>query len=248
MGFEIPLDSDYPEHPKVLALIALLGDMADAIPVRLWCWCAKYQKDGIVRGGPDAIEKAVKWKKKKGVCHKALMEVGLVDPDGITVHDWGDWAGRKIDAYEKKKKRQREEYEGRNSAGRNLEEGRNSAGILQTLKETKRNEKKTNETKRNETAQSAEELSIEQLAQDAAFDEGFGTKPDRIALWHKHLKDMEKRGFSLIDLERELANKPRDTEPPWEFYKRLEKANGNQIDPYAGFKTVAANAKEAPAG
>jgi hypothetical protein len=51
MGFEIPVDVDYFEHPKTQMLIAILGRRyaeADIYPLRLWRWCALYARDGII--------------------------------------------------------------------------------------------------------------------------------------------------------------------------------------------------------
>jgi hypothetical protein len=112
MGFEMPVDVDYFDHPKTLQLIALVGNKeADIFPLRLWKWCAKYAPKGVVRGGAAAIETACKWRGTPGRLHKALIEAGFVDEDGITVHDWMKGIGRAILIYERKKQKQREKYD-----------------------------------------------------------------------------------------------------------------------------------------
>jgi len=254
MGFEIPLDVDYPEHPKTLRLIAALGKGADIYPIRLWCWCAKYAKDGVIKGGADELEKAVKWSGERGRCARAMVEAGFVNKDGKTVHDWEEHAGRKIVAYERKKSKQRAAYEERSkenlpdSAGRMSEEGGNSAnhvgGILPTLKETKRKETTGNETTRNETqtAPPIFELSDEGLAQEFCF---YGTAhvgmrkrdaPQGIA---PMIGALVKAGISREEIRAEIHAESRDTNE-WfgDFAKRLkattgkEKSHGRPANPH----------------
>ena len=110
MGFEVPVDVDYFEHPKTLALIGLIGPQADVFPLRLWRWCALYAKDGFVGGGRLQIETAVKWTGKKGDLHRALIKAGFLEKDGKTVHDFMKGIGRAMFLYEQKKLRQREKY------------------------------------------------------------------------------------------------------------------------------------------
>jgi len=235
MGFEIPLDCDYTEHPKALKIIALLGKRADIFPLRLWCWAAKFAKKGVIEGGAAQIESACKWDGKPGVLHAALIEARVLDADGKTIHDWMEHAGRKVESYEKKKSTQRESYKKKSSGilpdssgilpeetGILPEFCRNSAN-LPFIKETKRKETKQ-ETKRNETppAASVEENSVAELAQNAAFKQGKGTSPRSISDWHRHISDLTKIGFSLDFVRLELDRNERlSSEPPWEFFKRL---------------------------
>lgn len=62
------LDPDYFDHPKTNRLIGLLGRGAEGLPIKLWCFCAKYRaKDGNLIGySPQEIELAVKWWGKPG--------------------------------------------------------------------------------------------------------------------------------------------------------------------------------------
>src|SRR6476646_10235292 len=106
MGFEIPLDNDYFEHPKVIRLVAKLGKRAEVFPLRLFTWASKFAKNGITEG-LEQIELACKWDGRPGALHVALIECGIIDPDGKTIHDWMHYAGAKIAAYEKKRENQR---------------------------------------------------------------------------------------------------------------------------------------------
>lgn len=110
MAFEIPIDVDYFDHPKTMMLIGLIGPLADVFPLRLWRWCARYAKDGVVKGGRAQIESAVKWEGEVGVLHKALIKCGFLEKDGKTVHDYMEHIGRAIYLYEQKKLRQKNKY------------------------------------------------------------------------------------------------------------------------------------------
>ncbi len=234
MGFEIPLDVDYIDHPKTLRLLAALGKLADVYPLRLWCWCAKYAKDGVVRGGVQELEKAVRWTGEAGKCHKAMVDAGFLNRDGKTVHDWQIHAGRKIKQYERKKALQREKYNqgeppAETESSENLpEDCRNSStmqgGSLPPLNETKRNETKLDQTKTNEMA-------FSELAQEATFLQGKGTKPSAVSEWHSVVTDLFACGISLESIRAEL-HKPKGDgqgqrlhgEPTWDFKERLMKA------------------------
>ena len=119
MSFYVQVDSDYPDHPKTLKLQMLIGPEADCYPVRLWMWAAKFAKNGVIRGGAPLIEAVVKWTGEKGKLHKALMSapegynVGFIERDGITLHDWMNWTGKDIKTYEAKKEANRNAYQER---------------------------------------------------------------------------------------------------------------------------------------
>jgi hypothetical protein len=260
MGFEIPLDVDYSEHPKTLHLITLLKDAtADAYPTRLWCWCAKFAKDGILKGDPvSTAEKAVRWKGKAGKCHAAMVEAGFLDKDGKRVHDWKKHAGRKIKQYEIKKENQRQKYAKEigdddddsppNSSGRSAEEFRQTAttqggilppmqgGILPTLNETKRNETKIDQTKRDES-----------LPTDAAERVAFiyrsslrGRRPEELTVCAEAFTEMMAMGIGENELIADLKRIPpeRDrNEHLWQIKKRLleiPKKGKNRGRPDAG--------------
>lgn len=111
MGFEIPISNDYPNHPKTLHLISLIGPEADVYPLRLWFWASKYRRDGNFKGGAPEIELACGWKGAKGRLHRALIKAGFVESGGRQVHDWKVGIGRAIAIYERKKQKQREKYD-----------------------------------------------------------------------------------------------------------------------------------------
>lgn len=110
MGFEIPLDSDYDNHPKTLQLISLIGPEADVYPLRLWMWASKYAREGVVRGGWRQVERACRWSGKPHRLSRALVAAGFVERDEQTIHNWNRGIGRAIALYERKKQKQREKY------------------------------------------------------------------------------------------------------------------------------------------
>lgn len=110
MGFELPLDDGYSEHPKTLHLMNILGNKADCYPIRMWCWATKYAKKGKITVTVDAFEAGLKWQGKRGQLHKALVRSGFIEKNGKTIHNWMDRTGRSIALYEAKKRKQREEY------------------------------------------------------------------------------------------------------------------------------------------
>jgi hypothetical protein len=127
MGFEIPLDSDYTDHPQTQHLMRLLGKEADVYPIRLWLWASKYARDGKVKSGWRGVEAACRWVGRPKRLSKALVTCGFMESDGETIHDWMDGVGRAITLYELKKKKQRDKY--RESVGILPEEIPDSSGI-----------------------------------------------------------------------------------------------------------------------
>ena len=93
----INLDLDYPDHPKTKRLVAILGRGSEAIPIRIWCYCAKYhKKDGSLADySPAELEALADWRGTPGKALAALLRVGFLDstPEGIKVHDWEEHAG-----------------------------------------------------------------------------------------------------------------------------------------------------------
>lgn len=118
MSVWIKLDADYPTHPKTLRLCRLLGDGADAYPVRLWTWCARYAKDGK----PDAsfIEEACRWRGETGALIHALKTVCFLDSDG-SVHDWDDWTGAFLHWLESRREANRKHMKKARKSGRNVD-------------------------------------------------------------------------------------------------------------------------------
>lgn len=111
MGFEIPIDSDYPDHPKVKLLQTKLGDPeADIYPVRLWFWAAKHARSGVIKGGPTQLEGVVKWSGSPLKLARAMKACGFIDPKGWVIHGWAQGIGRQLLAYDLKKFRLRKAY------------------------------------------------------------------------------------------------------------------------------------------
>lgn len=106
----VQLDADYYDHPKTMQLIATVGPEADCYPPRLWTWCLKFAKQGILRH-PTMLEIACRWKGEKGSLHKAMVECGFLEPDGVTLHGWMERTGKDILRYEQKKESMREYFQ-----------------------------------------------------------------------------------------------------------------------------------------
>ena len=93
------LELNYFEHPKARKLRARLGDSADVLPLRLWCYVGQFcnKHDGVLVGHDDLeIEEIIRWKGKAGAAIEALIAVGFLErlPDGILkVHDWEEHSG-----------------------------------------------------------------------------------------------------------------------------------------------------------
>ncbi len=117
MGFEIPLDSDYIDHPKTQHLLKLIGPEADIYPIRLWMWASKYARDGQVRAGWRGVEAACRWRGRPKRLSRALVKAGFLEvrnevtkTGDLVIHDWMNGVGRAISLYERKKQKQREKY------------------------------------------------------------------------------------------------------------------------------------------
>jgi hypothetical protein len=82
MGFEIPVDVDYFDHPKTKQLMADVGAEADIYPLRLWKWAAAYCKRGDLGPDPRYIEHTMGWEgkgKTRGRLLLALVRWGFLD-------------------------------------------------------------------------------------------------------------------------------------------------------------------------
>jgi len=110
IGFEIPLDVDTDEQPKMDELIALLGPRADCFVYRLWQKTAKFWPSGVIEVSPLALEGKLRWDGEPGVLHAGLVETGWIDKDGKTVHNWMKRAGHALEIYAAKKARMRKTY------------------------------------------------------------------------------------------------------------------------------------------
>lgn len=91
------LDLDYFSHPKIVRFTAKLGLEHVAIPIRLWCYVAKYHcEDGMLKGySKHEIEASLGWTGESGKLVDTLVEIRILDTVGqqYKVHDWKEHAG-----------------------------------------------------------------------------------------------------------------------------------------------------------
>ncbi len=91
------LDPDYFDHPKTRRLIGILGPGAEALPLKLWCHCAKYHAEtGLFKDySAEEIEALVNWSGEKGAMVAAMTKVGFLQKnnDGYEINDWLDHEG-----------------------------------------------------------------------------------------------------------------------------------------------------------
>jgi len=101
------LDPNYPSHRKTKRLIMALGEMADAIPIRLWCYCSRlHPKDGAMRGYSEVeVEDLIRWRGEPGKAVNALVEVQFLRrlKDGFCCVDWKEHQGH-LEAFSRRGK------------------------------------------------------------------------------------------------------------------------------------------------
>ncbi|WP_254628048.1 hypothetical protein [Myxococcus sp. CA040A] len=89
-----------PEEYPVHALCALLGPEADAYLFRLWAYCGRERLEGRFPGpgAALAVERAVRWRGRRGKLVEGLLAVGLLVLDGedLVVATWADEQGTHI--------------------------------------------------------------------------------------------------------------------------------------------------------
>lgn len=94
------LDIDYFNHPKTKRLIRLLGKGSEVIPLRLWCYTARYfAEDGRLAGiSAQEIEDECCWWGQKGDAVKVMVDCQFLEVDGenFVVHDWCEHEGHII--------------------------------------------------------------------------------------------------------------------------------------------------------
>lgn len=88
-NLDLRLDLVMPDHVKTKRLLRELGPAGAWSLVRLWCHAGKHHRSGVLTGyTPAEIEEAAGWEGDPGRLHGALVRLGWLDADGITIHDW----------------------------------------------------------------------------------------------------------------------------------------------------------------
>lgn len=96
------------DHPKTVTLTAALGDRKPCVIghlQELWWWTLEYAPDGIIRTAfiPQVVA-ACEWHGKAEKFWSALVESGFVESLGdgnFAVHDWVEYAKRRVERHEK---------------------------------------------------------------------------------------------------------------------------------------------------
>jgi hypothetical protein len=109
----LSVDQSLPTHRKTLEMAALL----DLPPVYVvghltafWLWALDNAPDGsLYRVSPRVIAIASQWQGNPTDLVNAMLQAGFVDEDenGLSIHDWQDYAGKLIDRREANKQRMR---------------------------------------------------------------------------------------------------------------------------------------------
>lgn len=100
-------------HPKTKRFARVLDISLPAAVGHLhffWWWAMDYAQDGdLSRYDKHDIADACGWEDDAGKIFNALSESGFVDMDeqGMSIHDWFDYAGRLIEKKEQNKERKR---------------------------------------------------------------------------------------------------------------------------------------------
>lgn len=93
----IRMDTGLRRHPKYLLLRAKVGPAAMEYLHGMWSWAAQVRRDGVL-AAPEEAEVGAEWNGVPGALHGALVAVGFIDPDGVTLHDWPHHNGKAIQA------------------------------------------------------------------------------------------------------------------------------------------------------
>ena len=98
-------------HPKTrkLARREGVGGILGAVGLLhcLWWWCLDYAQDGdLSRFGAEDIAIACEWDGEPEALVAMLIECGFLDNgQGLTVHDWQEYAGRLLERRERDRQR-----------------------------------------------------------------------------------------------------------------------------------------------
>jgi hypothetical protein len=112
------------DHPKTVALAAAWSDRKPCVLGHLhelWWWTLEYAPDGIIRSAffPQVVA-ACEWHGRPHKFWSGLVEAGFLEApagvDGYVVHDWDEYALRRIQRHDKENERKEKWRSGR--AGR----------------------------------------------------------------------------------------------------------------------------------
>lgn len=112
MGFEIPVDSDYFDHPKSLRIRSILGQEADVYPIRLFAWASKYAPTGVIMESSLQIEEACKWRGDEGKLYRVLVDCGFIEEESgnVRIHNWDKYSGYWLQRWQRRKEQKRKRY------------------------------------------------------------------------------------------------------------------------------------------
>lgn len=100
---DLRLDANYPDHPKILRLVSLLGAEGMQSHITLLCYVRRVFPCGILKGMDDRdIESAARWKGTPGQFSNTLLSLKLLELDAESnatsnagsnshaykIHDW----------------------------------------------------------------------------------------------------------------------------------------------------------------
>lgn len=152
-------------HPKTKKLARLLGVSLPAAVGHLhyfWWWALDFAQDGTLEkyDGYDLAD-AMQWDGDPDQLVEALISAGYIDDtdDGLTIHDWGEYAGKLLERRAKDRARKRAAAEAagvpqnfrRSSDGNDEESGETPSASFVTNQPTVPNQPNTtNSTNRTE--------------------------------------------------------------------------------------------------
>lgn len=91
------VDLNYFDHPKTLQLIAILGNGAAELPLRLWAYAGKFHaKSGALgRRTVAEVESIMRWWGEPGLAVRGLQRTGFLarTRDGFVIHAWKEHQG-----------------------------------------------------------------------------------------------------------------------------------------------------------
>lgn len=85
---DIRVAASWPHHPKRKKLLGMVGPEGVVALIDLWCFAGENRPEGVMKS-PEEVELVTSWSvRRKGALHRALVECGWLEADGVTLHDW----------------------------------------------------------------------------------------------------------------------------------------------------------------